>query len=99
MPAHIDYGARVRIWDHPKTADRYTILPPRTARDWHTPNRYWLGIAASAHPFHPQGIGMHIEAPAGSHLGRRIHWRELPPDVQRFARQTFPAAWLPQSED
>lgn len=33
MPAHIDYGARVRIWDHPKTADRYTILPPRTAGD------------------------------------------------------------------
>jgi hypothetical protein len=100
MPAHIDYGARVRIWDHPKTADRYTILPPRTAGDeWRGRGREWQGIAASAHPFHPQGIGMHIEAPAGSHLGKRLHWHELPADVQRFARQTFPAVWLPQSED
>jgi len=100
MPAHIDYGAHVRIYDYPKTADRYTILPPRTAGDdWRGRGRDWLGIAASAHPFHPQGFGQHIEAAAGSHLGKRLHWHELPADVQRFARQTFPAAWLPQSEN
>lgn len=99
MPRHRDYGARVRIWDHPKTADRYTILPPRTAGDdWRGRGRDWLGIAASEHPFHPQGFGQHCEAAAGSHLGKRVHWGTLPPDVQRFARQTFPAEWLPQSE-
>ena len=36
--------------------------------------------------------------PAPTHLGKRVHWDALPPDVQRFARQTFPAEWLAQSE-
>jgi len=101
MPSHIDYGARVRIWDAgPNFADRYTILPPRTAgADWLGNGRTWQGIASGAHPFHPQGYGQHVECPAGSHLGKRVHWDALPPDVQRFARQTFPAEWLPQSEN
>ena len=100
MPAHIDYGARVRIWDAgERFADRYTILPPRTAgTDWRGNGRDWFGIGSGAHPFHPQGFGQHIEASPGSHLGRRIAWADLPPDAQRFARQTFPAAWLPQPE-
>lgn len=46
------------------------------------------------------GVGFWDRDPleAGSHLGKRVHWNALPPDTQRFARQTFPAAWLPQSE-
>jgi len=101
MPRHRDYGARVRIWDSgPNFADRYTILPPRTAGgDWLGNGRTWQGIASGAHPFHPLGYGQHCEAAAGSHLGKRVHWDALPPDVQRFARQTFPAEWLPQSEN
>ena len=36
MATHRNYGARVRIWDSGDSfADRYTILPPRTAgADW-----------------------------------------------------------------
>lgn len=100
MPTHRNYGARVRIWDSgEKFADRYTLLPPRTAgTDWRGRGFEWQGIGTGAHPFHPLGFGQHLEVPAGSHLGRRIHWDALPVDAQRFARQTFPAEWLPQSE-
>ena len=94
------YGCDVRIYDDGgKTADRYSILPPR----WAGPEyRYsdaarspaWTALAADARPFHPQGFGQHVGADAGPHLGRRIHWDDLPPDVQHFARQEWPQ-WCP----
>lgn len=86
------YGTVLRCYDNGgKTADRYTIIPPRWARDYREDApRTWQAIAASAEPFHPQGIGMHTSAEPGPHLGRRVHWDALPAGVQRFARQTFP---------
>ena len=86
------YGTALRCYDNGgKTADRYTIIPPRYAKQYrlHAPGM-WEAIGANAAPFHPQGIGMHVTAAPGSHLGRRVHWRDLPADVQRLARQSFP---------
>ncbi len=81
----------LRIFDNGgRTFDRYTILPPRWARDCRERNGLWEAIGASEHPYHPQGFGMHVSASPGPHLGKRITWPELPPDVQRFARSTWP---------
>ena len=86
------YGTYLRCFDSGgKYADRYTIVPPRFAINyrealWGT----WYSIAASATPFHPQGIGIHVTAQVGPHLGKRVHWDTLPADVQQFARQSFP---------
>ena len=88
------YGATLRIYDNGgKTADRYTIIPPRTAGTEYRERApgTWCAIAASARPFHPQGVGQHVTASPGHHLGRRIRWDELPADVQAFAAQAFPA--------
>lgn len=85
------YGTVLRCYDNGgKTSDRYTILPPRWAKDYRERSRLWTAIGANAFPFHPQGIGMHVTAQAGPHLGRRISWDALPTDVQCFARQSFP---------
>lgn len=88
------YGTVLRCYDNGgKTADRYTIIPPRWARKDYGQGfcAYgWPAIGCSAAPFHPQGIGQHCGAEPGPHLGRRVHWSTLPADVQRFARQAFP---------
>lgn len=89
------YGTTLRIFDNGgKTADRYNIFPPRWAgKEWKD-RALWLCLGSSAQPFHPQGVGMLSTGTPGPHLGKRIHWDQLPPDVQRFARQTFPV-WAP----
>jgi hypothetical protein len=84
------YGTVLRCYDKPQTADRYTILPPRWAKEYQYPNGTFAAIGASAEPYHPQGVGQHTSASPGPHLGKRTHWRDLPPDVQRFACQAFP---------
>jgi hypothetical protein len=85
------YGTVLRIYDNGgQTVDRYTIAPPRWAREYRD-GRAWTAIAANAAPFHPQGFGQHIRiVSVGKHLGRRIGWHQLPEDVRRFARQSFP---------
>lgn len=87
------YGTVLRCYDNGgRSFDRYTIIPPRWAgKDYreHAPGS-WAAIASSERPFHPQGFGQHCAAAPGPHLGKRIHWRDLPADVQRFARQAFP---------
>jgi hypothetical protein len=86
------YGTALRCYDNGgKSVDRYTIIPPRWARAY---RHEWEGtfdaIGACPRPFHPQGVGMHTRAMPGHHLGKRVKWSELPTDVQRFARQSFP---------
>lgn len=83
-PAHI-----LACYDSgPNTCDRYTVL--YGAPVW-TPDmgRNVPYLAASAHPFHPQGFGQHGDMPASnrSALGRKIAWHDLPADVQRAAIQ------------
>lgn len=86
------YGTILRCYDNGgKTCDRYTIIPPRWAgKEWRERNGSWQAIGCNDEPFHPQGIGMHVSAMPGPHLGRRVSWESLPADVQRFARQSFP---------
>lgn len=84
------YGTVLRCYDNGgATADRYTIVPPRWAKDEQV-HGLFNAIGASAYPFHPQGIGMNITAAPGPHLGKRVHWDTLPEQVQHFARQSFP---------
>ena len=86
------YGTVLRCYDNGgRSADRYTIIPPRWAADYRERDRLlWTALTANAEPFHPQGIGMTVTAMPGAHLGRRVRWAELPADVQKFARQSFP---------
>lgn len=86
------YGTVLRCYDNGgKTCDRYTVIPPRWAKEEREyPPGTFNAIAASENPFHPQGFGQHCSAMAGPHLGKRIGWAMLPRDVQRFARQSFP---------
>ena len=85
------YGTVLRCFDNGgKTHDRYTIIPPRYAMEYQERPGLFEAIAASDHPFHPQGFGQHVSAMAGSHLGKRVHWDTLPKDVQAFAVQIFP---------
>ncbi len=87
------YGTVLRCYDDGgKTCARYTIIPPRWARQYRERNvpQHWAAIGSSELPFHPQGFGQHVSAMPGPHLGRRVVWSDLPPDVQAFARQSFP---------
>lgn len=81
----------LRCWDNGgKSFDRYTVLPPRYAgQAWRERDGLWMAIAASNNPFHPQGYGMRTTAQPGSHLGKRVAFADLPPDVQKFARESF----------
>ena len=87
------YGTNLRIYDNAKFADRYTILPPRWAKDYHAHEPFhgeFIAIGCNDEPFHPQGIGYHTTCAAGKHLGSRISWDDLPEDAQTFAAQSFP---------
>ena len=85
------YGTNLRVYDNGgKSFDRYTIIPPRWAKDYRENGFSWSAIAASENPFHPQGFGMHVTAIPGSHLGKRIKWRDLPDMVKGFAKNSFP---------
>lgn len=92
VPGYGDGMSTLRIYDNGgKSFDRYTILPPRWAREYYSRRSHlWSALASSDDPFHPQGFGQHVSAMAGKHLGRRIPFDQLPEPVQRFARQSFP---------
>lgn len=93
-----DYGHPLRVWDNGgETADRYTVMPPRSGRaaaQYRQRDGSWHCIGASCDPYHPQGVGMWCSAYPGPHLGKRIHWDELPEPVKRFALRSFPE-WAP----
>lgn len=90
------YGCVLRIYDNGgATCDRYTIVPPRWAHGYRD-RQYWEAIASSREPFHPQGFGQGCLVVPGPHLGRRIHWDNLPRDVRKFARDTFPQYCPPE---
>ena len=73
-----------------KTVDRYTVMPAREHwRHYRNRDGRWPALAADAAPFHPQGFGQYCECVPGPHLGKRIPFESLPPDVQRATRQMF----------
>lgn len=92
MPTITDrYGTVLRCYDNGgKTADRYTIIPPRWDTQHRENSRTFYAIGASENPFHPQGVGMHVAAVPGPHLGKRVKWTDLPAAVRKFAAQSFP---------
>ena len=83
----------IEMWDNGgETIDRYTIAISGLQEIDGEPYTYFMG--ASDSPFHPQGFGQHgHEIPTWKHkahrggfrhLGKRVKFYELPPDVQRF---------------
>lgn len=99
MSIHERYGTVLRCYDNGgKTCDRYTVVPPRWAKEEHEGGGVFNAIGASANPFHPMGFGMHCSCSAGPHLGQRVKWSDLPPDVQLFARQSFPDYAPPENQ-
>lgn len=75
--------SKVRIYDNGgTTADRYTAV----YMDRRNPSGLYDARGMSAHPFHPQGVGMYCTAAPGGHLGRRIPFDWLPPDCQALVR-------------
>lgn len=82
------YGTVLRIYDNGgKTMDRYTILPPRWDKEHRMPDGDWLALYSGTDP---KGMSGHVECAAGSHLGKRIHWDDLPEAVQRIATDEYP---------
>jgi hypothetical protein len=88
----------VRCYDNNgKSFDRYTIVFTGRYRRKTLGSCLYLG--ASAHPFHPQGLGQHgespsvIDFPSYSHLGRKVLFDALPEDVQAFVRSTYTDLW------
>jgi len=106
------YGTVLRCYDNGgRTADRYSVVPPRWADEYRnsvengwTPgagaNRCAFdGLSASRDPYHPQGVGLYAGGfVPGPHLGKRVHWNDLPEPVQKFARDSFPE-YAPKQED
>jgi hypothetical protein len=45
-----------------------------------------MAIGMSENPTHPQGFGQHTSAMDGSHLGKRIAFRDLPTSCQEVAK-------------
>lgn len=78
------------------TMDRYTVLfTGRGTREWSATSNRWLltSLAMNEAPFHPQGFGQHVLAAPGKHLGRRIKFRQLPPDCQKLTLCDYRAIW------
>lgn len=85
------YGTVLRVYDNNgRSFDRFTIIPPKSATEYRENPVSWVAIGASVDPFHPQGFGMFCTAMPGHHLGKRIHWDQLPEKVKQFAREAFP---------
>lgn len=78
-------GKPIRVYDnYGKTADRFTVVymdqPERVANTF-------AAVGMDERPFHPKGIGQHITATPGRHLGKRILFASLPMDCQKLVRQ------------
>jgi hypothetical protein len=99
----------IRVYDNDgETADRYTVVFTGRYKccDRHCGMAQILSMSAS--PFHPQGVGMHAEAPKGfdcnrsgfapaigrrNHLGKRITFAELPEDCRTIVMRDYRELW------
>lgn len=85
-----DYPPGVeRVYDNGgRTADRFAVyFGPVEGKP-----RFFDGVFMSAHPFHPQGVGMHGEGMLGRHNGRAIDFSALPPDCRALVIQDLKGA-------
>jgi len=88
----------VRCYDNGgETVDRYTVV--FTGRYRHRTGGVFWNVGMSAHPFHPQGFGMHgehwqqIDYPTYSHLGRKIPFSTLPDDCRKLVKSDYVDLW------
>jgi hypothetical protein len=58
-----------------KTFDRYTAVFTDIPEN---PKGCFLSLGMSRYPMHPQGFGQHGSAKPGRHLGKKIHFHDLP---------------------
>ena len=77
--------------------DRYTVIFTH-AQSFYTKG-YFPILAMSAHPYHPQGFGQHMEyrdpidRPKYSHLGKKIPFTALPEDCKRVVIDDYTDYW------
>lgn len=81
MKIEILNNQKIRCYDNQgKTIDRYTVIyldqPER-----HYLGKIYNGRGMSIDPFH--GVGQMVSAAVGSHLGKRIAFKDLPKDCQK----------------
>ncbi len=95
--------------DGGETFDRYTVVYTghyQKNSDGHRTEYEFVGM--SANPFHPQGFGQHGATTYGpcdtrdgrppamgrkGYLGRRIAFRDLPPDCQQLVLSDYRTIW------
>lgn len=82
------------IFDHPRCGDRYTVIYADPVCGSTYSDTVLTYVAASASPFHPQGIGQHGEMSAPevaayryAQKHRYAKWSALPDDVKKLVRQ------------
>lgn len=87
----------IHVYDDGRPGERYTVV--FTGRyTSKTSGQHWY-IGASAHPYHPQGFGTvgesrkQIDSPIYGHLGKKISWKDLPPDVKKFVISVYSDLW------
>jgi hypothetical protein len=89
----------VRCYDNGgASCDRYVVVFTH-AQSFYTP-RWFPYVAMSARPFHPQGFGQHgenehtpVDRPNYGHLGKKITFKDLPPDCQRLVLRDYKDYW------
>lgn len=80
-----------------KTVDRFSIV--FTGKYRHLTNGQTVFVGASEHPFHPQGFGSHEclnfvpDYPTYGHLGKKIQFKDLPPDVKKMVKDDYMDLW------
>jgi hypothetical protein len=81
------------------SVDRYTVIYTNLRTG------YCMYVGMSGAPFHPQGVCQHgehdrtIDHPRHGHLGRRIEFKDLPPDCQRVVIHDYREIWQLKRED
>ena len=87
-----------------KIADRFTVVFTRRCDETVGPfgqiQRSYPYIGMSAHPWHPQGVGMHgetkdhpVDRPTAGHLGKKIPFKALPIDCQQIVLNDYRELW------
>lgn len=69
-----------------ETIDRYTVV--YTSENI---GGVYACIGMSGNPMAPNGFGQHSECVLGKHLGKRILFKDLPPDCQTVVRRDLEA--------
>jgi hypothetical protein len=73
---------KVRVYDNGgETADRYTVVPQ--GPDYRERNGDQMMLGLSSNPTSPQGVSQWSSGQEGPHLGKKIPFNKLPPEIQK----------------